>query len=245
MNTGSYLSEYINDKYILKLLFLCTLFPPRGLFFPCFVFPLNLFHTRAVPSSDGSYSVVYAWWRRGPSRVYCRLPAGARGWSAHICLKPLGAGGLLLAYPRDGIFWFFLLFALITWMVPCPLIHIFQEVNLQISAKVWGGRPPALGKGRWGWRCNSSRPARPTPPCSESHPSFQKQASFPSGGFCGGNQAGALPSPAPACDWASSRLPAARRSDAICQSCAAVVCSPVLSLRACPFFLSCGKTYIT
>ena len=211
MNTGSYLSEYINDKYILKLLFLCTLFPPRGLFFPfCFSFKS---HTRAVPSSDVSYLVVCAWWRQGPSWVYCRLPAGARGWSAHICLKPLGAGGLLLAYPCDGIFWSFLLFALISWMVPCPLIHIFQKVNLQISAKVWGGRPQQQERGGGGGDATPLIQPRPTPPCSESHPSFQKQASCPSVGLCGGNQAGALLSPPPACDWASSRLPAARQSD--------------------------------
>lgn len=235
MNTRSYLSEYINDKYILKLLFLCTLFPPRGLFFPCFVFPLNLFHTRAVPSSDVSCSVVCAWWRRGPSRVYCRLPAGARGWSAHICLRPLGAGGLLFAYPRDGIFWSFLLFAYVTWMVLCPLIHIFQKINLQTSAEVWGGRPPQRERrGGVEMQLLSSSPAPPRPAVNPTPRSRSRLPALLEGSVVETRPPLCCPhhrlvtEPPPACQLLITLI-------AVFQSCAAVVCSPVLSPRACPF----------
>ena len=88
---------------------------------------------------------------------------------------------------------------------------------------------PSSRKGEVGAEMQLPSPS-PAPPCGESHPSFQKQASCPPGGFCGGNQAGALLSqprlvtePPPTCQLLISLI-------ASFQSCAAVVCSPVLSL---------------
>lgn len=148
--------------------------------------------------------------------------------------RPLGAGGLLFVYPHDGTFWSFLLFAHITWTALCPLIHIFQKVNSRFQQRCEAaGTQQREGGGRGGDAVPLVQPCppavNPTPRSRSRLPALLEGSVVETRPVLCSPSHRLVTEPAPTCQLLISLI-------ASFQSCAAVVCSPVLSLQPFPFF---------